>query len=231
MRRFEASDGNGASDSRARIRPRAIGPQQVPADGSRTEAADEAALASWVGASLLGILLGLGVAKYAQAWAGSVLHPAAVGGAAVVLASALLSLVAVARYLQWRAFGAALGVLAGAGGAEPVRDNPPGLDSPRHHSLRRLGVPTAAPAVSRARGGVAWRLTLSVTRAGTSWSGVSRRCALGAGYSGGWSACRRMPSSPTSPGGTPHTQQNAPRRRTGDSEGRTTEVLPGTEER
>ncbi len=103
MRRFEASDGNGASDSRARIRPREIGPQQVPADGSRTEAADEAALASWVGASLLGILLGLGVAKYAQAWAGSVLHPAAVGGAAVVLASALLSLVAVARYLQRRA--------------------------------------------------------------------------------------------------------------------------------
>ena len=103
MRRFESSNGHGVGKSPARTQLPRPEPEREPADGSRTEAAGEAALASWVGASLLGILLGLGVAKYAQAWAGSVFQPAAAGGAAIVLASALLCLVAIARYLQRRA--------------------------------------------------------------------------------------------------------------------------------
>ena len=61
----------------------------------------EMRLAAWVRTSLLGILLGLGLAKYAQARVGDALHTAALVGTVVVAASAALTAVAAHRYLVW----------------------------------------------------------------------------------------------------------------------------------
>ncbi len=61
----------------------------------------EIALAAWVGTSLLGLVLGLGLAKYSQAWAEDTFDPAAVLGALVVVMSTILAWVAGVRYLVW----------------------------------------------------------------------------------------------------------------------------------
>lgn len=66
----------------------------------QAEAINEAALVAGTGAVLIGIAFGLGVAKYAQAWAGTALHPAAGVGALIVLASAALALATCGRYLR-----------------------------------------------------------------------------------------------------------------------------------
>ena len=61
---------------------------------------NEGVLAVWVAVALLGIGLGTVVAKYAQAWARSTVHPAALLGSGVVLGSVLLVLLAAGRHLQ-----------------------------------------------------------------------------------------------------------------------------------
>lgn len=60
---------------------------------------NETALAAWIATSLLGVALGLGLAKYSQAWAQDLLHPGAVWGAMVVLASVAIALLASVRYM------------------------------------------------------------------------------------------------------------------------------------
>ncbi len=60
----------------------------------------EGVFAAWVAVALLGIGLGMAVAKYAQAWARSTVHPAALLGSGVVLGSVLLVLLAAGRHLQ-----------------------------------------------------------------------------------------------------------------------------------
>jgi len=70
----------------------------TPADGA--EAVNEAALGAWVCAALLGVALGLGVAKYAQAWARTAFHPTAILGALMVLISVGVTLAATTRYLD-----------------------------------------------------------------------------------------------------------------------------------
>ena len=55
------------------------------------------ALAAWVCRSLLSLTLGLGIAKYSQAWAEHALHPEAAGGTLIVVVSVALAVVA-ARY-------------------------------------------------------------------------------------------------------------------------------------
>jgi hypothetical protein len=59
----------------------------------------EVALTAWVTVSLVGVVLGLALAKYAQAWARDVLHPGAVWGVFIILASVGLTLVAGSRYI------------------------------------------------------------------------------------------------------------------------------------
>ena len=105
-------------------------PQRTRGDGpART--ADAAAppkaltsgadLPAWVCASLLGVLSGVVLAKYGQAWGHDTWHPAAVWGALVVVASVTLTLLAAARYL-----------VAGAGDLAP------------HGNARLLGILSAA---------------------------------------------------------------------------------------
>jgi len=60
-------------------------------------ATNDGALAAWVCASLLGLALGLGIAKYSQAWAEHALHPGAAAGTLIVVMSIALTVVA-ARY-------------------------------------------------------------------------------------------------------------------------------------
>ena len=55
---------------------------------------------AWTGAAIVGIGLGLGLAKYAQAWAQDTFHLGAVWGSACVVVSLVLGLFAAARYLQ-----------------------------------------------------------------------------------------------------------------------------------
>jgi hypothetical protein len=76
-------------------RPRA---SPRPARASLAEVG-EAALAAWTGAALVGIGLGLGLAKYAQAWAQDSFHVGAVWGSACIAVSLALGLLAVGRYL------------------------------------------------------------------------------------------------------------------------------------
>jgi len=61
-------------------------------------ATNDGALAAWVCASLLGLALGLGIAKYSQAWAEHALHPGAAAGTLIVVVSVALTMVAAARY-------------------------------------------------------------------------------------------------------------------------------------
>jgi hypothetical protein len=58
----------------------------------------ELALGLWTIVALLGVAFGLGVAKYAQAWARDLFHPAAVWGGVVVLVSLAVVVVAATRY-------------------------------------------------------------------------------------------------------------------------------------
>ena len=62
----------------------------------------ETVLPHWLVASLGGIALGLTIAKYSQAWAQAVLHPAAVWGSSAIAVSMALPIVVVARYLMER---------------------------------------------------------------------------------------------------------------------------------
>jgi hypothetical protein len=78
-------------------------------------ATNDAALAAWVCASLLGLALGLGVAKYSQAWAGNALHPGAAAGTLIVVVSVALTVVAAARYAAASAGGHPSRVLATLG--------------------------------------------------------------------------------------------------------------------
>ena len=73
-----------------------VGPPAPPGEASMAEVA----LAAWVGVALLGILGGLGIAKYSQAWARSIAHPAAILGGLLILASVGVALVACARYFD-----------------------------------------------------------------------------------------------------------------------------------
>ena len=99
LTRGTGSNGNrGNGPGGARTKAATDATRQAPADGA--EAANEAALGAWVGAALVGIVGGLGIAKYAQAWAGATLHPAALVGAVVVILSVGLAAVASGRYLQ-----------------------------------------------------------------------------------------------------------------------------------
>ena len=69
----------------------------------------EAVFAVWVAVALLSIGLGTTAAKYAQAWARSTVHPAALLGSGVVLGSVVLVLLAAGRHLQLSALLAASG--------------------------------------------------------------------------------------------------------------------------
>ncbi len=73
-------------------------------------------LAAWVGISLLGIVLGLGFAKYSQSWGKDILHPGAGLGSAIVVVSAALGVLTTVRYWVWGAdvsgLSRALGVLS-----------------------------------------------------------------------------------------------------------------------
>ncbi len=97
-------------------------PRGEPDSEPRTACGVE--LSSWIRASLLGIAWGLGIAKYGQAWQGHTLHPAAVLGTIIVLASVALTVAARLRYLRGGRAGAvarsapgkrAADVLAGMG--------------------------------------------------------------------------------------------------------------------
>ena len=59
---------------------------------------DDAGLAGWLIASLLGVVLGFGLAKYSQAWAQETFHPGAAGGTLVILTSLALTVVAGYQY-------------------------------------------------------------------------------------------------------------------------------------
>ena len=59
---------------------------------------DDAGLAGWLIASLLGVVLGFGLAKYSQAWAQETFHPGAAWGTLVILTSLALTVVAGYRY-------------------------------------------------------------------------------------------------------------------------------------
>jgi hypothetical protein len=56
------------------------------------------AVAVWLCVSLLGVMLGLALAKFSQAWGGYLLHPGAVWGAGVIVISVALGLIAAMRY-------------------------------------------------------------------------------------------------------------------------------------
>ncbi len=62
----------------------------------------DGALAAWVATSLLGVLLGVVLAKYGQAWAADAWHPSAAWGAVIVALSVLLVVVAGYRYVATR---------------------------------------------------------------------------------------------------------------------------------
>ena len=59
---------------------------------------DDAGLAGWLIASLLGVVLGFGLAKYSQAWAQETFHPGAAWGTLVILTSLTLTVVAGYQY-------------------------------------------------------------------------------------------------------------------------------------
>ena len=63
-----------------------------------TDAVDEATLATWALTSLVGVVVGLGVAKYAQVWAQDMRHPGAAAGALIIINSVTLTVVAASRY-------------------------------------------------------------------------------------------------------------------------------------
>jgi hypothetical protein len=72
--------------------------QETTRDGSRSTARPpDLALAAWTVAALLGIVLGLGLAKHGQFWGEDPLHPAAFVGTGIIGLSITLSLVAAAR--------------------------------------------------------------------------------------------------------------------------------------
>lgn len=71
--------------------------------------ASETAFAAWVAVAVLAIGLGLVVAKHAQAWGRSPLHPAALLGSGAMLAGVALALLAAGRHGQLRALLAASG--------------------------------------------------------------------------------------------------------------------------
>jgi hypothetical protein len=68
-------------------------------------------LATWVCAGLLGVIVGLALAKYAQAWSGLAAHPGAITGAVVVFLGVGLALAAAGRY-RTRGGSRAIGILA-----------------------------------------------------------------------------------------------------------------------
>ena len=57
------------------------------------------ALATWSIVALLGVALGVALAKYSQAWARDTLHPGAALGAAMIVVSLCLVVTAAFRYL------------------------------------------------------------------------------------------------------------------------------------
>ena len=59
---------------------------------------DDAGLANWLIASLLGVVLGFGLAKYSQAWAQETFHPGAAWGTLVILTGLAVTVVADYRY-------------------------------------------------------------------------------------------------------------------------------------
>jgi hypothetical protein len=59
---------------------------------------DDVALATWSIVALLGVALGVALAKYSQAWSRDVLHPGATLGTAMIVISLGLALAAGVRY-------------------------------------------------------------------------------------------------------------------------------------
>lgn len=82
--------------------PPAAGSLPQPQEGGAvptTRTAGEVALPAWLCASLVGVLAGVLLAKYAQVWAQTTWHPAALWGVFIVVTSAALTVVAGTRYL------------------------------------------------------------------------------------------------------------------------------------
>ena len=98
LRRRSGSDGNGKWLTWSR-KPATTAPVSGELLALGAEIAGETALAAWFRAALLGQGFGLAIAKYAQMWAATTLHPVAFLGALVVLASTGLGYVAIGRYM------------------------------------------------------------------------------------------------------------------------------------
>ena len=84
LRRRGGSDGNGKWLAWPR-EPATTAPASAGLLALGTEIAGETALAAWFRAALLGQGFGLAIAKYAQMWAATTIHPVAFLGALVLI--------------------------------------------------------------------------------------------------------------------------------------------------
>jgi hypothetical protein len=87
------------TDAVIKLRARQLIQASRGSDHRLADLAADAGLALWLCASLIGIMLGVALAKFAQAWSDTAVHPAVVSGAVAVVASAVLGIAAVRRYL------------------------------------------------------------------------------------------------------------------------------------
>ncbi len=87
--------------TRSAVGPRDESPDELPMVRTiwRNSSTPDTALAAWMLVSLVGLALGLGLAKYSQAWAGDVFPHGAILGSLVVFTSIAISLTASVHFM------------------------------------------------------------------------------------------------------------------------------------